>query len=485
MNPIALSSLLIVSSILLGNLFIYGLIRRKIPGMIPFAILIAAMLIHSLGYAFELLGGTLDTMYSWVRVEYIGIAFYPFLFLLFTREYTDEKKYANKIILILLLTENIMTFMLVQTNSIHWLYYSTIGVNLTPGFRVLLLEKGIWFYIHAAGLLFSTIYSAIIFFIKLKNSREEYRKKVAVGLAGASIPMISLFVYLFGGGPAGIDFLPFSYLFMILIIFIGLLRYDILVLTPVTYEMIFNSIEEGVFVIDKNSKILSFNHILKNYFPSLAQVKPGEHFASIIELQGYDFRNFPEKFEVKDRIFHIKMSHMSANKVWIFVISDITESEKTKKQLELLATRDTLTGLYNRRYFMQKLEEETRQGTLIMIDIDHFKKVNDEYGHFEGDKVITFFGKEIIKHFENQLYCRFGGEEFLIFMPDTNINDAYNQVESMRNHMRHSSPITFSAGLAKHKNESVMEAIDIADKKMYEAKQNGRNQTKYEGEDRC
>jgi len=485
MNPIALSSLLIISSILLGNLFIYGFIRRKIPGMFPFAILVAAMLIHSLGYAFELLGGTLDTMYFWVRVEYIGVSYYPFLILLFTREYNDEKKYANKIILSLLLTENIVTFLLVQTNSIHWLYYSSIGVDLTPGFRVTLLEKGIWFYFHAAGLLFSTIYSVIIFLVKFKNSREEYREKVALGLVGVAIPMIASFVYLLGWGPIGIDFLPFSYLFMILIIFVGLIRYDILVLTPVTYEMIFNSIEEGVFVIDKNNKILNFNHISKNYFPSLAQIKPGEHLTSIIELQGYDFENCPVTFEVKDKILYIKMSYITANKVWIFVISDITESEKTKKQLELLATRDTLTGLYNRRYFMQKLDEEVRQGTLIMIDIDHFKKINDEYGHFEGDKVITFFGKEIIKHFENQLYCRYGGEEFLIFMPEAGIQAAYERVEGMRNHMKNSSPITFSAGLAKHKNENVMEAIDIADKRMYEAKQNGRNQTRYERENRC
>ena len=131
MSQLVLRSLLLLSSILLGNLFLYSISKKKVPGMAAFSLLVLAMLIHSAGYAFELQGGTLDQMYNWVRAEYLGISWYPVLIVLFTREFTDEKKIANRFTLSFFATVNFVTFFLVQTNSSHWLYYSTLGVSIS------------------------------------------------------------------------------------------------------------------------------------------------------------------------------------------------------------------------------------------------------------------------------------------------------------------------------------------------------------------
>lgn len=479
MSQLVLSSLLLLSSILLGNLFLYSISKKKVPGMAAFSLLVLAMLIHSAGYAFELQGGTLDQMYNWVRAEYLGISWYPVLIVLFTREFTDEKKIANRFTLSFFATVNFVTFFLVQTNSSHWLYYSTLGVSIEPGFRVIILVKGFWFYLQVASLLIAMSYSLVLFLFRLANSRNQYRQKVAYGLLGLSIPTITMLVYLFNLGPKNIDITPFAYLLMAAVLFVGLIRFDVFSLTPVTYEMIFNSITEAVFLVDKDDRIISFNQVMKEYFQSFEQLKVGEAIGTVAELQEYDFDKKPELFYWKGKIFHFKNRYMEKEKVWIYVISDMTESEQIKNQLEILATRDGLTGLYNRRYFMEQLESDQKKGVFIMIDIDHFKKVNDEFGHYEGDRVIAYFGEMIKKYFEDKLYCRYGGEEFLIFLQDTKIDVAYEMIEEMRKKVQEQCKVTFSAGLAEYGEMGIMETIDYADKKLYESKQNGRNQSRY------
>lgn len=482
-NNVLLSSLLILSSIMLSNLVLYGMRRREIPGVFVFSILMLAMIIHSVGYALELLSNTLEHMYFWIRIEYLGAAFYSFLIMFFAREYADEKRFANKYLLTLLLTINFTTLVLVYTNSYHGLYYSSMGIDSSLGFPILAVKKGIWYFVQIISLYFSILYSVIIFSIKLKRARGDYRKKVAYMLIGALIPMITLFVYLLGLGPVYIDLTPFSYFLMTLFIVIGLLRYDMLALTPITYEMVFNSIGEAVLVIDKDEILLSFNRASKEFFPSLEKLKAGESVHLVEELKEYNFSLKPPIYEIHGKLLNFKVNKIKTNGVSIFVINDITESERVKKQLEILATHDALTGLYNRRFFMEHMEKAGLKGVLAMIDIDHFKKINDTYGHHEGDKVLSYFGESIINFFPKQLSCRYGGEEFVIFIENVDLMEADRQIESLRekiNQVEGGISITFSAGLAEYQHGTISESLQRADQKLYEAKENGRNQTCFE-----
>jgi diguanylate cyclase (GGDEF)-like protein len=481
-NNIILSSLLIISSTLLGNLVLYGIRKRKVPGVFIFSILMLAMAIHSAGYAFELLSESLGNMYLCIRIEYIGAAFYPFFIMLFAREYADEKKFANKYVLTLILTVNIVTLVLVNTNSYHGLYYSSVGIDTSPGFPILALKKGVWYMVQVAALYFSILYSVIVFSIKLKRTRGDYRIKAAYMLMGVSIPMLTFIIYMLGLGPVYIDLTPFSYLLMSILIIVGLLRYDILILTPITHEMVFNSIGEAVLVIDKNQMLINFNNASRMFFPSLAKIKVGESIHMIQELDGYDFASGQPIYEVNGRIFSFKAVNIKNNKVSIYVVNDITESEQAKKQLEILATKDALTGLYNRRYFMEKIEDSTGEGILVIIDLDHFKSINDTFGHVEGDKVLNYFARESMEAFSNQIVCRYGGEEFAILIADTDIQRVFGQLDAIRdkiNSRDHEVTLTFSAGLAKFEEGNIQEALIRADQKLYEAKENGRNQTKY------
>lgn len=164
------------------------------------------------------------------------------------------------------------------------------------------------------------------------------------------------------------------------------------------------------------------------------------------------------------------------------------------ERIQALATRDGLTGLLNRRAMLERLDqqskEQARRGTLMclaMFDLDHFKRVNDTMGHAMGDRVLKIFARVAQEQIRGgDLLARWGGEEFLLMMPDTSTDQALHCVQRIHSALSTADfdeisedfGLTFSAGLANCKDaEDVASAIDRADKALYQAKAAGRNTT--------
>ena len=166
------------------------------------------------------------------------------------------------------------------------------------------------------------------------------------------------------------------------------------------------------------------------------------------------------------------------------------------ESLNVLATVDGLTGLFNRREFHNRLTVEWerfkrygRPFSLIMLDIDHFKKVNDSYGHECGDIVLAALGELLRQQKRRQdVVCRYGGEEFVIILPETSLDAAFKVAEKTRQLVAASDfrcgdleiPLRVSqgvAGAAEQRPASDAELVKIADQGLYRAKQTGRNRT--------
>lgn len=162
-----------------------------------------------------------------------------------------------------------------------------------------------------------------------------------------------------------------------------------------------------------------------------------------------------------------------------------------KKELEKLATIDKLTGIYNRRRIDEFLQIEMEvakrhsQGlSLILVDIDHFKSVNDTYGHQTGDMVLSETTKTVSQNLrKSDIFGRWGGEEFVIICPQTNKNEAFVLAEKLRTAIEkhkfeevgHKTICLGVAELEHNDNEKTL--IEKADKALYEAKNGGRNKT--------
>ena len=163
---------------------------------------------------------------------------------------------------------------------------------------------------------------------------------------------------------------------------------------------------------------------------------------------------------------------------------------KNKFRLERLSSMDKLTSIYNRHYFLSQSEREFERAnryaqaiSLLMFDVDHFKGINDQFGHDTGDEVLkglaTLIGHQIRKQ---DVFARWGGEEFLILMPETGLAGAMTVAEKLRSLVESSTickqrQVTISIGVAEKSGaeKNVDQLISRVDTALYKAKQAGRN----------
>ena len=159
------------------------------------------------------------------------------------------------------------------------------------------------------------------------------------------------------------------------------------------------------------------------------------------------------------------------------------------EKLENLVVHDQLTGVYNRNKFKKISDAETEEFTIsqekplsiVMVDLDFFKKINDNYGHESGDIVLKHTAKVIVDSVRTSDYViRWGGEEFIVVLTGCNIEKALDVAEKLRINIENSEntvcPVTASIGVAQYVGGSYHDVIECADVALYKAKKNGRNQ---------
>lgn len=178
--------------------------------------------------------------------------------------------------------------------------------------------------------------------------------------------------------------------------------------------------------------------------------------------------------------------------VGIYSASQIVSMKYDMEQLDLISKTDPLTGLYNRRYIIGKLENEledykkTKNNfSIILADIDHFKYINDTFGHNFGDQVLKSISKNLLATVKDKgIVSRWGGEEFLILLPETNILPAKTLAENIRQSIQNEiiiyddSPVsvTLTLGVTVNKDlETIDDTIRNSDNALYSGKNNGRN----------
>ena len=234
-------------------------------------------------------------------------------------------------------------------------------------------------------------------------------------------------------------------------------------------------------------------------------------FESIIIERMQTMKTNPKRYPVHEVQFKtlkkrtIDVSVMASpivfhgNPAWQIVFNDITEQKRTHKLLEKAALTDSLTGLSNRRDFSEKFSIEKsrfkRNGapfSIILCDIDHFKKFNDNYGHDCGDYVLKKIAEIMRKSLRIQdVIGRWGGEEFIMLLPETGLKGATVSAEKIRSALESkklsygsvSFSVTMSFGVALYEDKMALEdVVNLADNRLYKAKETGRNRVVSEDE---
>ncbi len=292
------------------------------------------------------------------------------------------------------------------------------------------------------------------------------------------------------------------------------------------YNQIFDMVNIGIVVLDKDMKIHRWNRWMEThstlkasetvgatifeYFPDLESPWFERSCKSVLTFGNFSF--FSQKihkylFPFKAvNILDAKFEHMqqsctlgpirnNENEIeFIYItVQDVTEITAYQQKLHDMNIKDGLTGAFNRRHFEEKLTDELdrhqrykRKLSLIMLDIDFFKKVNDNYGHQAGDYLLIKLTSLIVDRIRStDIFARYGGEEFCCILPETNIESAYKVAEDIRKIIEdypfkfedQEISITVSQGLSSLVDgiDSPEHLIKKADIALYKAKETGRN----------
>jgi diguanylate cyclase (GGDEF)-like protein len=198
------------------------------------------------------------------------------------------------------------------------------------------------------------------------------------------------------------------------------------------------------------------------------------------------FRETPFKVQ-EELVFGKFCSHiaLTLEKIWLF------------NEIKMLSNQDGLTGVFNHAYLVGEVNSEIERAkryhstfSLILLDVDNFKEVNDVYGHLAGDFVLKSIAQLMVKTLRTiDVVGRYGGEEFIVLMPETDLENAYNAGERLRqaieamgfSHNNNLIRLTISTGIATYQEgKNGQDLIKIADDNLYKAKRGGKNKTCYE-----
>ena len=259
---------------------------------------------------------------------------------------------------------------------------------------------------------------------------------------------------------------------------------------------------DGIIVTDRAHRVVLVNPSAERLLgKSHEQIMAGgweqilddpEYMKALVERQG---RDLPDLLVYNKRAMKIHTATLfDERKLPIgssFMLRDVTEEKMLEDKLRLLATVDSLTQLYNRRFLDDSLVKEVQRSQrynhflgFILFDVDFFKKFNDTYGHDQGDRVLQAIGREMKEHFRKVDFpCRFGGEEFCVILPDTDPRGTYIVAERFRRRIERmlvdGLKVTISIGiviLPACEVTKPAELIKKADESLYDAKRRGRNQ---------
>ena len=488
-------------------------VRKHVPGGHALRFLSIALFLWAAPQAIEtaLTDERLKLLFS--QLSYLGIALTPVAWFQFALTYSQRVLQTSRRLLNFVCIIPVITVGLVFSNDYHHLFWSNWHIVSDGDMVGLVVERGYWFYIHS-------FYSYSLIMIAtaiLAFAITQFQQRSHALFAAIAAPLVGLLANLYSlssfNPSPWLDFTTLGFFLSTLILDQGILREGLLNRIPVMRDRVVEQLKDPVLVISHNGNIIDANQsahtawmkgrtILDQPIESLVEHLPLEHI-----------RNTEENSEltIDQHIFEVAatpLDNTNEQSDIALVFRDVTERRRSEHklrevtdELERMAHTDALTNLFNRRYFMQRLNEEfervTRHGSALSVlvyDLDHFKKVNDTFGHDIGDRVLISVSQVTnqIKRITD-VACRLGGEEFALLLPETDRQGAIKLAQRLRSGieqfpyselLKQEVKVTASVGVAtvSQKIKEPNAILKTADRALYRAKNGGRNMVCYDHE---
>ena len=529
---LAFATVLILNAVI--ALLIAVLLSRRLltPGRNAMICMLIGLAVWAFCYAMITLSTSLETKRFWLKLENIGILTVPVFWFFFTLQYTRLDKWLNKYTVPLFFIFPLISWGLLISETWFHFYYSSVS-TMPESSGPLVIERGPWYLvalIHSYLLNLLGMGLLIWQFIEYRNI---YREQMAILVSAILIPWLTNVFYQVASALNSsssttlIDLTPISFTVTAFLISAGVFGLRLFDLMPIARHVVIEYIPEMVVVVDAHDRVLDANKTAQEWLGKTLDEIVGKDPMEVFHGWPQLINRFLASHETHEEIqipgdpprtldlnvsalynrFNVLegrviVAHDVTEHKWLendlkyaneALIRQLDEIELLRDELEQQAIRDPLTNVYNRRYMVEFLENEiARAGreklsvSIVMMDLDNFKQFNDNHGHKCGDVILQAFANFLIEHTRRgDVVCRYGGEEFVILMPNTPHHIGYERAEAWRqdfsetaiDYDRMKFSATFSAGVATfpqhgHTGDLILQA---ADKALYRSKDSGKN----------
>lgn len=516
MNSITAALLLIT---FMGNsaLTVFSIKRKDNSRSAYFALFTLAAAMYSLGYMLLELSESYDAVINALRVANLGIPLIGPGFSLIVLSLFRPRLIKWWMAPGLLIYGAVM-FMFAMFADVSGIYYSSVETGnlakIAGSSGAYVIKSGIIYWIQRGFGLACMCATHFVFLQYFINGNKKFRTRTRYILIGFSLAVaanITLIIIAVAFPLRHIFVItPFIFTILFMPFFINLAKHQPLNTAAIASNTAIEIMNDAIIITDDDWGFLSCNASAKLLFPSLSSYEENEPIINIKDwpdelafiTEDFAAADCEKVFTRTDETGKIITYKATINKInksegcitgWYIVIRDATDVTNLVNQLEGLATTDPLTGVANRRYFLERVHRElimaerlNLSNALIMYDIDDFKKVNDTYGHVAGDTVLCAVVDTIKRQLRSyDILGRYGGEEFVIFTTATEEDMIYKFAMRLCKAIE-KTPITYeditisvtaSFGAVQiYPGDTFEDAMLAVDSAMYKAKHNGKNQ---------
>jgi diguanylate cyclase (GGDEF)-like protein len=457
--------------------------------------------------AFMILSYNETELDFWFKIRHSLFVFLPLTWLNFTYNYSRKEQHLSIWFRLAIYAISGFFIYAIWSNPLHSLYFSDLVGSWRDGY----LSSFTWnrtalniaYLFFAYGLVGLGIYFlASLSWQAKKAFRGQKIIIISAGLVYAAISVLSLY-----------DIIPrfpdWSSVLLILICFaayLALIKFRLQKVVPLAHDLVFQDLPDGVLILDRYFNLLDINQTAEEWFAITKKKKLGRALDGVLlnfigeflSKEGADQVNWKSGLAGAPQWLSVKSMPLTqgsqSDEGWVVSFRDVSSHQRLFEEVQEMAHKDPLTELNNRRYFFEKSEHiwevayrHLRPISLVMMDLDHFKDVNDNGGHGAGDLVLKETAR-IVKNClrTSDVLARFGGEEFVALLPETHPAEAIKVAEKIRfalsdlnvNFLDVNYAVSMSLGVASFPSEEV-ESLDalisLADKALYRAKKEGRN----------
>lgn len=516
--------ILLLASLFSTGAVIEGWNRRSHPAAKWMLGFMGGTAIWSFTYALFWVAGDPRWKYIWLNMTYFGVVVVPTAFFLFAIVYTGRVQSVSKRILYLLSIQPVLTLIILWTDPLHNWFFGGLRTSETSS----ILKGGWYFYLHVGYSYLLLLIATILLIEHIATVKQIFRWQSLLLFFAMLLPWGMNILEIIGLSLLPeLDVTPLIFVFTGMIMLLDLRGWRLLDVVPIARSQLVEHMDDGVVVLDSQNRIIDFNPAARILETPENELELGKPIFPLLAR----FPNLAERFLV-DSMIHQEIRLGSSQYIYLdlrikplfdnkgelvgrlMTWRNVTERKKAElelqnahrqlqkkmEEIEILqeklreqAIRDPVTGVYNRRYLDEvmrtEIERARRNNTtlaLAIMDLDDFKLINDTFGHAAGDTALQEVANILQRNIRAyDILCRYGGEEFIVLMPDMVLGAAEKRAKTWREKIeKHtivygsfSFNVTISIGVAifPYHAQNDHELFRAADDALYTAKQDGKN----------